>query len=282
ASIGYTLGQSSNLGLNYNMRISRPGISYLNPYVDQADPTVITYGNPDLDVESTHNVSLVYNLFTPKFSFNATLSNAYTGNGIEQYSFMADGVMNTTYGNIVRRNTTSLNVYLNWLVSAKTRIFLNGGASYLDIRSRQLDARNSGLQGNMMLGVQQQLPYSIRANAFLIASTKSRTLQGWNTGFRIISLNFSKSFLDDRLGVSLGVNAGLTKGGRIEMDTYVNTLTFSNHTAIRVPIASVNLGITYRFGSRAKAKEVRSKFIENDYIGTRSQMEEIESTTGVQ
>ncbi|MDE6543792.1 MAG: TonB-dependent receptor family protein [Muribaculaceae bacterium] len=282
ASIGYKLGQSSNLGLNYNMRISRPGISYLNPYVNQADPTVITYGNPDLDVESTHNVSLVYNLFTPKFSFNATLSNAYTGNGIEQYSFMADGVMNTTYGNIVRRNTTSLNVYLNWLVGARTRIFLNGGASYLDIRSRQLDARNSGLQGNMMLGVQQQLPYGIRANAFLIASTKSRTLQGWNTGFRIISLNFSKSFLDDRLGVSLGVNAGLTKGGRIEMDTYVNTPTFSNHTAIRVPIASVNLGITYRFGSRAKAKEVRSKFIENDYIGTRSQMEEIESTTGVQ
>ncbi len=282
ASLSYTLNQTSNLGLNYNMRISRPGISYLNPYVNQSDPTHIYYGNPDLEVEQTHNVSLVYNLFTPKLSFNATLSNAYTGNGIEQYSFMADGALNTTTGNIVKRNTTSLNVYLNWLLGSKTRLFLNGGASYLDICSQQLDAHNSGLQGNMMLGLQQTLPYGIRANAFLAASTTSRTLQGWSTGFRILSVNFSKSFLDDRLGVSLGVNAGLAKGGRIEMSTYLDTPSFTNHTSIRVPVASVNLGVTYRFGSSAKVKEVRSKFIENDYINTRSQMEEIESSTGVQ
>ena len=285
ASLGLNLNQTSNIGLNYNMRISRPGISYLNPYVNQADPTVLSYGNPDLDVEKTHNVSFVYNFFNPKFMFNATLSNAYTGNGIEQYSFMADGVMNTTYGNIVRRNTTSLNVFMNWLIGSKTRIFLNGGASYLDIRSEQLDAHNSGLQGNIMLGMQQTLPYGIRANAFLVSSSKSRTLQGWSTGFNMLSVNFSKSFLDDRLGITLGVNTGLSKGGYLELGSYVTTSTFSNHTAIRVPMASVNLGVTFKFGSSAKVKEVHNNFIDNDYINVRSQMEGIsnsESSVGTQ
>ena len=38
ASMQYNLGMGSNLGLTYNMRISRPGISYLNPYVDKSNP----------------------------------------------------------------------------------------------------------------------------------------------------------------------------------------------------------------------------------------------------
>lgn len=278
ASIGYNLSPTSNLGLNYNMRISRPGISYLNPYVNRADPMVISYGNPDLDVEKTHNLSTVYNLFTPKFMLNATLSYAHTGNGIEQYSFIADGVMNTTYGNIVRRNTTSINVFMNWLIGMKTRIFLNGGASYLDISSKQLDARNSGLQANIMFGVQQTLPLGISANAFLMSSTKNRTLQGWNTGFGIAGVNLSKSFINDKLGVSLGFNTGLAKGGRLKMDMYVDTPAFTNHTVIRVPMTSVNLGVTFRFGSSARVKEVKNNFIDNDYIDTRSQMEEISNS----
>ena len=66
ASLQYTLSQGSNLGLTYNMRISRPGITYLNPYVDKTNPIALTYGNPELDVEKSHNFSLVYNLFNPK------------------------------------------------------------------------------------------------------------------------------------------------------------------------------------------------------------------------
>ena len=45
-SLQYNLGMGSNLGLTYNMRISRPGITYLNPYIDKTDPIALTYGNP--------------------------------------------------------------------------------------------------------------------------------------------------------------------------------------------------------------------------------------------
>ena len=49
ASIGYKLTDMSNLRLGYNMRIYRPGIWALNPYLNDADPSYISRGNPELD-----------------------------------------------------------------------------------------------------------------------------------------------------------------------------------------------------------------------------------------
>lgn len=42
ASIGYKLTDMSNLRLGYNMRIYRPGIWYLNPYLNDTDPSYIS------------------------------------------------------------------------------------------------------------------------------------------------------------------------------------------------------------------------------------------------
>lgn len=52
ANLSYMLGMSSSLRANYNMRINRPGIWYLNPFRDTSNPTSISYGNPDLDTEN--------------------------------------------------------------------------------------------------------------------------------------------------------------------------------------------------------------------------------------
>lgn len=277
-SLGFNLRYNSNIGVNYNMRISRPGISYLNPYVNQADPTQLTYGNPNLDIEKTQNVSLVYNLFIPQISFNATLSNSYTGNGIEQYSFIEDGILNTTYGNIVRKNQTTLTTFINWRLGKKTGIMVNGGVSYLSLKSKELRASNHGFQGNFMLGLQQQLPGGINGNVFMIMSTKNRSLQGWNSGFKMLAVNFSKSFLDDKLSVNLGFNTGLSKGGKILIENYVETPSFSNKTTIKVPMLAVNLGVTFKFGSSVRIKEVKSSRIENDFIDTKSQIESISNS----
>ena len=277
-SLGFNLRYNSNIGINYNMRISRPGITYLNPFVNQADPTQITYGNPDLSIEKTHNTSLVYNIFTQKITLNVTLSNSYTGNGIEQYSFIADGVLNTTYGNIVKRNMTTLSSFINWRVGRKTGINLNGSVSYLDLSSKELGASNHGFQANVMLGLNQQLPYGINGNIFVILSTKNKTLQGWNSGFKMLALNLSKSFLNDNLSFSLGFNTGLTKGGKLHIDNYVETSTFSNRTSIKVQMASVNVGVTFKFGNSMRVKEVRHNKVDNDFIDTQSQMETISNS----
>ena len=281
ASLSYTLTPTSNIGLTYNMRISRPGISYLNPYVNRADPNSLSYGNTDLDVEKSHNISLVYNLYSTKLMLNVNVHHNFTDNAIEQYSFFDGTLLNTTYGNIVKRHQTGVNVYANWLLAPKTRIMLNGGLNYNDMRSSVLDLKNSGWQGNMMAGLQQTMPWDLKLGAYLITSTKSYTLQGWSSGFNILTANLSKSFFNDKLSVSIQGMLGLSDGGNLKMETYSQGKNFLSHQTIKVPMSGFNVSVSYTFGNtKQKAKQHVSR-VQNDYIEQQSQGEMLNNVGNV-
>ena len=277
ASLSYTLSQGSNIGLTYNMRISRPGISYLNPYVNRADPNSLSYGNTDLDVEKTHNIALVYNMFTPKLMMNVNLHHNFTDNAIEQYSFFDGTLLNTTYGNIVKRHQTGANVYANWLAAPKTRIMLNGGVNYTDMRSSVLDLSSSGWTANGMFGLQQTMPWDLKLGAFLITSTKSYTLQGWSSGFNLLTANISKSFFNDKLNLSLQGMMGLSDGGNLKMESYSKGKNFMSHQNIKVPMSGVTFSVSYTFGNSKKQPKQHVSRVQNDYIEQQSQGEMLNS-----
>ena len=283
ASLQYTLSQGSNLGLTYNMRISRPGISYLNPYVDKTNPIALSYGNPELDVEKSHNLSLVYNLFTPKLMVNLNLHHNFVDNAISQYSFYdSENLLNTTYGNIVKRHQTGLNGYVNYLMTKNTRLFFNGGLNYTDLRSEALDQQNSGWTGSAMIGVQQTLPWDLKLSAFAITSTKNYTLQGWSGGFNLLTASVSKSLLKDKLNLSVSGLLGLNSGGKLNIESENRGKDFVSHSNIKVPIYGVTFTVSYTFGnSKVKAKQHTSR-VENDFIEQQSQGEVINNVGNVQ
>ena len=278
ASLQYTISQGSNLGLTYNMRISRPGISYLNPYVDKSNPIALTYGNPELDVEKSHNLSLVYNLFTPKLMVNLNLHHNFVDNAISQYSFYdSDNLLNTTYGNIVQRHQTGLNGYVNYLVTKNTRLFFNGSLNYLDLKSDALEQNNSGWTFNAMVGLQQTLPWNLKLSAFAITSTKSYTLQGWSGGFNLLTASLSKSLLKDKLNLSVSAMMGLNSGGKLNIESDTKGKDFTTHTNVRVPISGVTFTVSYTFGnSKVKTKQ-HVKRVQDDFIEQQSQGEVINS-----
>ena len=278
ASLQYTISQGSNLGLTYNMRISRPGISYLNPYVDKSNPIALTYGNPELDVEKSHNLSLVYNLFTPKLMVNLNLHHNFVDNAISQYSFYdSDNLLNTTYGNIVQRHQTGLNGYVNYLMTKNTRLFFNGSLNYLDLKSDALEQNNSGWTFNAMVGLQQTLPWDLKLSAFAITSTKSYTLQGWSGGFNLLTASLSKSLLKDKLNLSVSAMMGLNSGGKLNIESDTKGKDFTTHTNVRVPISGVTFTVSYTFGnSKVKTKQ-HVKRVQDDFIEQQSQGEVINS-----
>ena len=277
AALSYSLAPTRNIGLTYNMRISRPGITYLNPYIDRSDPNSLTYGNTDLDVEKSHNVSLVYNMFSQKLMLNVNLRHTYTGNTIEQYSFYDNNLLNTTYGNIVKRNQTGVTGYLNWLATKDTRLFFNGGLNYTDLRSDVLDANNGGWQATAMMGVQQTLPWNLKAAAYLITSTKTYTLQGWSSGFNLVTASLSKSLLNDKLTIGVQAVTGLSEGGSIKMETYSKGSNFSQKQSIKVPISGVSLTLSYTFGKNRQQTRMHQTRIQSDYIEQQSQGEMLNS-----
>ena len=283
ASLQYTISQGSNLGLTYNMRISRPGISYLNPYVDKSNPIALTYGNPELDVEKNHNFSLVYNLFTPKLMVNLNLHHNFVDNAISQYSFYdSDNLLNTTYGNVVKRHQTGLNAYVNYLLTKDTRLFFNGGLNYTDLSSDVLEQSNSGWTFNAMVGLQQTLPWDLKLSAFAITSTKSYTLQGWSGGFNLLTASLTKSLLKDKLSLSISGLIGLNNGGNINIESYNGGKDFTSHTNVKVPISNVSFTVSYTFGnSKIKTKQHVNR-VQDDFIEQQSQGEIINSVGDVQ
>ncbi len=275
ANLSYQLMPFANIGLTYNLRISRPGISYLNPYVDRSSNTELSYGNPDLEVEKTHNVGLVFNMYTPFVMGNLNIQHSFTDNGISQYSFYQDGLLNTTYGNVVRQHNTTASLWLSLMLSKDTRIFMNGGIGYIDMRSNELDARNHGWQSNIMAGIQQTLPWELKGGIFMIANSKNYTLQGWRSGFSMLMGNLNKSFLNDKLNVGIQAMTGLRKKGMFYFDSYSQGKDFINRQNIHVPIANVSLNITWNFGnSKVKAK-VKSSNVNSDVIEKKNDMEQM-------
>lgn len=278
ASLQYTLSQGSNLGFTYNMRISRPGITYLNPYVDKSNPIALTYGNPELDVEKSHNFSLVYNLFNPKLMVNLNLHHNFMDNAIAQYSFYdSNNLLNTTYGNVVKSHQTGLSGYVNYLATKNTRLFFNGGLNYTDMRSDVLAQSNSGWTANAMIGLQQTLPWDLKFSAFAITSTKSYSLQGWNGGFNLLTGSLSKSLLKDKLTLSVSGVVGLNKGGKLNIESYSSGKDFTSHTNVKVPIYGVTFTVSYTFGnSKIRAKQHVNR-VQDDFIEQQSQGEKINS-----
>ena len=283
ASLQYTLSQGSNLGLTYNMRISRPGITYLNPYVDKTNPIALTYGNPELDVEKSHNFSLVYNLFNPKLMVNLNLHHNFMDNAIAQYSFYdSNNLLNTTYGNVVKSHQTGLSGYVNYLATKNTRLFFNGGLNYTDMRSDVLAQSNSGWTANAMIGLQQTLPWDLKLSAFAITSTKNYSLQGWNGGFNLLTGSLSKSLLKDKLTLSVSGVVGLNKGGKLNIESRSSGKDFTSHTNVKVPIYGVTFTVSYTFGnSKIRAKQHTNR-VQDDFIEQQSQGEVINSVGNVQ
>ena len=278
ASIQWNLGMTSNIGLSYNMRISRPGISYLNPYVDISDPTARSYGNGDLEVERGHNISLVYNLYSPKWILNLTLRESLVANGIASYSFYdADKILNTTYGNIIRSSVTGLNVFANWNAGPNTRIFLNGGLNYSDFSSKVLEQRNSGLSYNAMLGFQQTLPAGFQLSANVIAMGRNYSLQGWSTGMSMGMVGLTKNFLDDRLGISINYTMPLTGCKGLKMRSYTTGKDFRAESVNVIPMQNLNVSISWNFGRQggARVKNTRTTILNNDVLNAESTTESL-------
>ena len=175
ATLTYQIDMSTQIRLGYNMRIQRPGIWYLNPYINDVDPQNISQGNPNLDSEKSNNVNLNFSKFTQKFSINASLSYTFVNNPIERYSFTADfpvddprsqynGAMWNTYDNIGKKQQVGMFLYGNWSPTTWFRIYMNGGLDYTDLKAPTLDLKKDGVSGRVFAGTQFTLPKDFRIN----------------------------------------------------------------------------------------------------------------------
>jgi len=259
----YQLAPTQSLRASYNMRISRPGIWFLNPFTDTSNPTAISYGNPDLESEKAHSLSVTFGSFSQKFNVNVSANYSFVNNGIEQYSFIKDGVMNSTYDNIGKSKNINLSLFLNWNMSPKTRFNINGRGAYVDYRSSGLDLKNHGWEGNVFGSFQQTLPWDLRLSLNGGGGTPHISLQGKSSSFYYYAIGLSRSFLKEkRLTISLNSSNLFNK--YITFKNNINTPTFCSSTATRIPMRYYGFNISWRFGELKAQVKKAARSINND------------------
>lgn len=268
ASLSWRPCVASSFTLNYASRINRPGISYLNPAVEES-VTTTSQGNPSLESARHNSLKLSYMYISPKLNFNLSAGYEFSDNVITNYSYVVDDHIYSTYGNVGSRQCASFGGYVQWTITPKTSFMLNANAAYNRYVNDAMGGRLSRWTASGYAQLNQQLPWKLSFN-----------ITGyWNSGFIndaysyitpykgavYYALSLQRSFLkEDRLTVRLaggnifGPNESGYKTITVNGDYVGQSLSWQFNRC------SAALSISYRFGSLNAQVKKTAKSIEND------------------
>lgn len=276
ASIGYKLTDMSNLRLGYNMRIYRPGIWALNPYLNDADPSYISRGNPELDSEKNHAFNLSYSNFTQKFNVNISARYSFTNNSAENVTrLMPDteieglknptgkDVLYSTYANIGKTRYASVNGYVNWNATPRTRIYMNMSGNYSYLEGSE-GMRNDGWSLFAYGGAQHTLPHDWRISMNVFGQTPWIMLQGKGSSFFDYGLSVNKSFLNKRLTLSAFASNFFKK--YMNQSSTTEGSGFVRESNYKYSRQRFGVSVSYRIGELKASVKKAARTISNDDV----------------
>lgn len=263
----YNLTSSQTIKASYNMRIRRPGIRYLNPHRNENSPYEVSYGNINLDSEHYHNFSLSYSYFGQRVMINTGINYRYCNNSIENYRFLnEDNVLESTYLNHGERNRLGFSIYGNFTVTQSTRIWLNTNLDYIHIVSKLNNQKAEGFSPRIFGGIQQELPAKIHMGLFGGFSGKQVQMQYEQKSMYFYGLDLNRSFIKDRLTISMSANNFLTP--TLDYSTTQMSDAARSISNMKNQMWSVRMGVSFKIGDlKASVKKIRSDDSDDDMMG---------------
>jgi hypothetical protein len=266
-----TLSRNMNKGqsmtLAYTQRLSRPGIWYLNPYVNDTDPLNISYGNPKLDAEISHTFDFSYGKFSEKYNFNLSLNSSFTNNAIESVSTMqSSGVKTTTYENIGKEQRYGGYLFGSIkLFKQKLNINTNLGTNYSIMESNDdRNLKNQGFNFNGSLSVRYSTWKNGTVSGYGGYYSRDLTLQGKSSSYSYHGLSISQELFKKKFSISASVSNPFKK-------TYKYTYTYNDQTFSQTNTTYANnrqfrIYISYTFGQMNSEIKKARRGIRNEDV----------------
>ncbi|MCY7409453.1 MAG: TonB-dependent receptor [Chitinophagales bacterium] len=257
ASVNYDLNEKNNFAFFYSRRIDRPRYQDLNPFVFYLDQYLLSQGNPNLQPQLTHSLSLSYT-FKKQYTFTADYS--YTKNNIIDLFYQNDSTKITyeTPGNFDHQNYYDVSFYApfeitKWwsLTPSVTAYYISESTQYNEtIFSKSDLSWNGNLQNTF------QLPkgFSVDLSAFY------QSAGIWSIAefrqFGSIDLGLKKSLMNGQATLKFTASDILNTNHIVGNINYANIdgyVTQNNDTR------QFTLSFSYRFGKQtAQAREHRT------------------------
>lgn len=246
-TLNYSFTPVRSLSASYNIRISRPGIYMLNPYIDTSNPIEVSTGNPRLHPEKYSNFTAAWSAMWGKVMFNARAGYSFTNDGITQITAPGEGgITYKTYSNSLRSRQATLSLFVSYTPWTPTRINLNATTTYSALRSPLAGVSNHGWSATYSAGVQQTLPWKLQLSANLYGSSGYQALQASSDAMVMYMFSLSRSFVSDRLNVSLTAMNPFTGSTSVSVREWGPDML--NTTQVRMNLRSVTLSVSYRLG----------------------------------
>jgi Outer membrane receptor proteins, mostly Fe transport len=265
-TLSYQLKPGKTIKLSYTQRLQRPGVWYLNPYVNNTNPLYITYGNPNLVSEISHSFEAGYSMFTSKFSLNTSLNASINNNSIERVSSMdSSGVTTTTFKNIGLAQNYNWNSYLSYRVGSKFNLYSNGTFSYARYEARSgqnLKNEGFGFRGSLGFNVSLWKDASFNGNGGY--SSPYIYLQGKSSGYSYTSLGLSQYFLKRKLSLNISVSEPFREKRKYESNSKGDG--YTSHSEGYYFTRTARIGISYNFGKMDVSVKKAKRGISNDDV----------------
>ena len=126
---------SQSTTLVYSKRIQRPGILFLNPFIDFSDPNNIRIGNKELSPEFTHTITLSHNSIGKSVTFSPSI---YFRKGIDLIAGLRtlnQSVATIQFQNIANSSTIGSDLFMGINASQNVYLSLSGGLRTVKISS---------------------------------------------------------------------------------------------------------------------------------------------------
>ena len=280
-NVSKNLGSGRIIKLAYNRRIQRPGIQFLNPNINAANPTNITVGNPYLSPELTDNLEFSTSANIKGLYLNASLFARRTNNeitAVRDTATQAFGdvvnpvlqqVIRTGYQNVGRQDAFGLNLFGNGTLFKKLQ--LGGGIDIFHVNLTNNNANpiysasNSGwiVSGRLMSSLTMKNGWG--AQVFGGARGRQVQLQGYQSTMFFYSLGIRKDF-NQKKG-SLGLAAENFFNHPFVVRSELRSPILSQNTTTSFYNAGVRLTFSYKIGKMSfDAPQKRRKSINNDDV----------------
>lgn len=273
-SFAWNASNSSMWKVSYNRRIRRPGISYLNPAVTTY-PLLVSSGNPNLESVSVDNISLNYGLLKAKINLDITANYGSSNNGIGQVQWTDDkNVTHSTYENLIHQRNFSLSTFFQWAITDKTSWMFNGTFFWykygIDTEKGNISLAKPNC--NIYTRISQKLPWDLNLSGsvywFSGMVVNPYTYYDGKTENFGYTIQLKRSFLP---GKTLDVSLTLSNPGLNSRHGYVYTAnngTTSTQETWRYRSTSVQIGVSWRFGSlKARVKKAANTISNDDLDG---------------
>lgn len=261
AGLTYSFSYTSNLRLAYQMRISRPSLSQVNPFKQTFTPNQVTMGNPNLSSEKSNKVSLTYTNFGSVFGGNIGIEYSSIDNSIAHTYTMIDDVLYESYGNMGHDRRIAIFGMCNWTIIPRMQFMVNARLIRQMFSAEEMS--NKGWNLNYGANWNYSLQSGFKFNLYGGQKTRSYNLTGYNDGYYYYGLGISKDFLkNDAMTVTLSANNFLQ--GHNTYRTVTDTKGIRTTGEYKNSNWNVGISLSWRFGSLKSDVKKTDKSINND------------------